>query len=100
MVPTRRAATSLSATDFRVPETPSSFSITMKVATHGKYIARTTEAITNCSGDISRGANMPIPTSFLKKPMINAVAASLGSPSSPETTGLKSRPMICIKPER
>ena len=98
--PTRSAATSRKATDLRVPDTPSSLSMTMNVATQGKYMAKTTEAMTSCLAVMSNGANMPIPTSFRRKPMIRAVAASLGRPKRPDTTGCRVTPIWCISPER
>ena len=92
--PTIRLDTIIIPADLSMSTTPSSLTSVVKVATHGKYIARTTDAIINCFAIKPNGTSMPTATSFRRKPTINAPTASI-QVNSPEF-----HPYIFVSPER
>ncbi len=96
--PTRHAAKSMRHATFIKSTIPSSLSSTTNVATQGKYIARTTQAIISCLSDSPSGASMPTAMSFLKKPINKAVTASGGNPQSLVKVGPTMAPTTCMTP--
>ena len=72
-----------------ISRNPSSFISTTNVATQGKYIVRTTEAVTNCPIERPRGASIPMATSFLKNPIRSAAIAADGRPRILDIIGPK-----------
>ena len=85
--PTKKAMAIIIPVDFIKSFRPSSLNNTTNVATQGKYMASTTLAIISCFMVKPRGSNMPMATSFLKKPITKDAAASFGSPSIPTIIG-------------
>ena len=55
-----------------IPLKPNSLDITVKVATQGKNIERTTRATVNCFAVNPKGASIPTATSFRKNPIVQA----------------------------
>jgi len=78
--PVNNADRSIIIDDLTISAIPNSFRSTAKVATHGKYIDKTTDATISCFNESCKGISIPTARSFRKNPITNAPAASSGNP--------------------
>ena len=67
IIPTVNEMTIINLAALSIFRMPNSRSKTTNVAIQGKYVANIIQEIVNCCGLISKGNNMPIAISFLRK---------------------------------